>query len=134
MIMHVLKKENAPRYVRPEGITSYLLASPRTSHAQHLTTTLAVIQPGGEQRIHSHRPEQVYFIIEGSGSMTVADETQRVSAGDCVFIPAGQPHGLKNDGDVAVRYFSAAAPAYEPGHLERSWPLMSETALQETDR
>ncbi len=57
--MHVLKKEAAPRYTRPEGITSYLLASPRTSSAEHLTTTLAVIQPGGEQQLHSHRPEQV---------------------------------------------------------------------------
>jgi len=69
--MHVLKKDTAPRYLRPEGITSYLLASPRTSSAEHLTTTLAVIQPGGEQRLHSHRPEQVYFILEGSGLMTV---------------------------------------------------------------
>jgi hypothetical protein len=25
--MHVLKGETAPRYTRPEGITSYLLAS-----------------------------------------------------------------------------------------------------------
>ena len=41
--MHVLKKESAPRYTRPEGITSYLLASPRTSSAEHLTTTLAAI-------------------------------------------------------------------------------------------
>jgi hypothetical protein len=58
--MDILKKETAPRYIRPEGITSYLLASPRTCSAEHLTTTLAVIEPGGEQRVHSHRPEQVY--------------------------------------------------------------------------
>lgn len=64
--MHVLKKVTAPRYMRPEGITSYLLASPRTSSAEHLTTTLAVIQPGGEQRIHSHRPEQVYSFSKGT--------------------------------------------------------------------
>ena len=48
--MHILKKETAPRYHRLEGITSYLLASPRTSNAEHLTTTLAVIQPGGSVR------------------------------------------------------------------------------------
>jgi mannose-6-phosphate isomerase-like protein (cupin superfamily) len=124
--MHILKKEAAPRYIRPEGITSYLLASPRTSNAEHLTTTLAVIQPGGEQWIHSHRPEQVYFILEGRGLMTVGSETQRVESGDCIFIPSGQPHGLKNDGDVTLRYFSAAAPAYDPGHLEKTWALMSE--------
>src|SRR5262245_56048278 len=126
--MHVLTKATAPRYVRPEGITSYLLASPRTCGAEHLTTTLAVLQPGGEQRVHSHPPEQVYFILEGSGLMTVGGEAMRVGPGDCVFIPSGQPHGLKNDGDVTLRYFSAAAPAYEPGRLEKSWPLPSEGA------
>jgi mannose-6-phosphate isomerase-like protein (cupin superfamily) len=112
--------------MRPEGITSYLLASPRTSSAEHLTTTLALIQPGGEQRLHSHRPEQVYFILEGGGLMTVGSETQRVGPGDCIFIPSGQPHGLKNDGAMTLRYFSAAASAYEPGHLEKTWALKSE--------
>jgi len=124
--MHVLQKETAPRYVRPEGITSHLLASSRTCKAEHLTTTLAVIQPGGEQRIHSHKPEQVYFILEGNGLMTVGDETQRVGPGDCVFIPSGQPHGLKNEGKTTLRYFSAAALAYPTGHLEAVWTLKSE--------
>ena len=128
--MHVLKKVTAPRYTRPEGITSYLLASPRTSSAEHLTTTLAVIQPGGEQRLHSHRPEQVYFILEGGGLMTVGSETQRVGPGDCIFIPSGQPHGLKNDGAMTLRYFSAAASAYEPGHLEKTWALPSEAEIK----
>lgn len=128
--MHILKKETAPRYIRPEGITSHLLASPLTSKAEHLTTTLAVIEPGGAQRTHSHRPEQVYFILEGRGLMTVGAETQQVGPGDCVFIPSGQPHGLLNDGNMTLRYFSAAAPAYEPGHLEKAWPLKS---IAETD-
>lgn len=124
--MHILKKETAPRYIRTEGITSHLLASPLTCGAEHLTTTLAVIRPGGEQRIHNHPPEQVYFVLEGSGLMTVGGQTQRVGPGDCVFIPSGQPHGLKNDGETTLRYFSAAAPAYGPGHLETTWFLKSE--------
>jgi mannose-6-phosphate isomerase-like protein (cupin superfamily) len=124
--MQILKKETAPRYTRPEGITSHLLASPRTSTAEHLTTTLAEIQPGGDQRLHRHRPEQVYFILEGSGLMTVGDETQRVGAGDCVFIPSDQPTGLRNDTANVLRYFSAAAPAYERAQLESSWPLKSQ--------
>ena len=128
--MHILKRETAPRYIRSEFITSYLLASPQTSSAEHLTTTLAVIHPGGEQRIHSHPPEQVYFILEGSGLMTVGDETKRGGTGDCVFIPSGQPHGLKNDGATTMRYFSAAASAYPPGHLEKTWALKSESETE----
>lgn len=128
--MQVFKQQTAPRYVRAEGITSYLLASPRTSTAEFLTTTLAVIQPGGAQRVHSHRAEQVYFILEGSGLMFVGEETQRVGPGDCIFIPSWQPHGLQNDGTVTLRYVSAAAPAYDPGHLEKTWTLTSEAEAE----
>ncbi len=50
--MRILKKETAPRYIREEGIVSYLLASARTSDAKQLTTTLVEIRTGGEQRVH----------------------------------------------------------------------------------
>ena len=63
--MKILKKNTAPRYMREESITSYLLASPRTSDAEHLTATLVELKLGGHQRIHSHLPEQIYYILEG---------------------------------------------------------------------
>jgi len=123
--MRILKKETAPRYIREEGISSYLLASPRTSDAEYLTTSVVEIRPDGRQRIHSHAPEQIYYILEGSGLMTVADETAHVGSGDCIFIPSGAPHGLKNDGEILLRYFSAAAPSFDRRQLERFWPLKS---------
>lgn len=128
--MAVLKKEAAPRYLRAEGISSYLLASPRTSAAKFLTTSLVELQPDGEQRVHSHDPEQVYYLLEGTGLMTLGEETVRVKAGDCVFIPSGVPHGLKNDGPAPLRYFSAAAPSFAPKELESFWPLPSEATVR----
>lgn len=128
--MIVLKKHTAPRYIRKEGITSYLLASPRTSDAEHLTTTVVAIRAGGQQRIHSHAPEQVYYILEGSGLMTVADETAHVSPGDCIFIPPRAAHGLKNDSQVLLRYFSAAAPSFGREQLESLWCLKSEKEME----
>lgn len=125
--MKVQKKETAPRYIRDEGITSYLLASPITTESKHLTTTLVVIEPGGYQRIHDHDPEQIYFILEGSGKMTVGDETQLVSPGECVFIPSGIPHGLINVGKSQLRYLSAASPSFTKEELEGLWPLGSES-------
>ena len=124
--MKVLTKKSAPRYRRPEGITSYLLASPRTVDASHLTTTLVEIPAGGKQRMHDHPPEQVYFILEGNGTMTVGSETRRVGPGDCVFIPSGSSHGLSNGSDAPLRYFSAAAPAFDGELLDGLWPLPSE--------
>ncbi len=125
--MFVLHLATAPRYQRPaDGITSYLLASPRTSQAQHLVTTYVVLQPGGRQQRHSHAAEQVYFILAGQGRMTVGDETQTVQAGDCIFIPGGAPHGLVNTGAAALHYFSAAAPPFSAEALRTAWPLPGE--------
>jgi mannose-6-phosphate isomerase-like protein (cupin superfamily) len=128
--MPVLNRRHAPRYIRPAGIVSHLLASPRTSGARFLTTTLVELSPGGEQRVHSHDPEQVYFLLEGRGLMTLGDETVPVTAGDCVFIPSGTPHGLKNDGSTLLRYFSAAAPSFTAQELESFFPLPSEADSQ----
>lgn len=94
--MIILKKANAPRYVRSEGITSYLLTSMLTG-SEYLTTTLVEISSGGMQRIHNHVPEQIYYILEGSSLITVRNETARVEPGDCIFIPSQALHGLKND-------------------------------------
>lgn len=122
----ILKKEKSPRYIREEGIISYLLASPKTCGAERLTVTLVEISPSGEQRIHRHAPEQAYFIIEGSGLMTVGESEERVGAGDCVFIPSDTRHGLRNDGPGLLRYVSATAPPFTMEELERFWPLAGE--------
>ena len=128
--MIILQKKKAPRYVRNEGITSYLFASALTSGAQYLTTSLVEIKPGGKQRMHSHAPEQVYYMLEGTGIMTVGTETGSIVPGDCVFIPSGMAHGLMNDGKMTLKYFSAAAPAFEREQLKKFWPLESEEVEQ----
>jgi len=129
--MKILKKSKAPRYIREEGITSYLLASPNTSGAVQMTTTLVEIQPGGKQRIHQHRPEQIYFIIEGSGKMTLGNESRLVEKDDCIFIPSNEPHGLENIGQTLIKYFSTAAPSFTREELSELWPLVSESDSNE---
>jgi mannose-6-phosphate isomerase-like protein (cupin superfamily) len=119
----ILRKNTAPRYRRKEGITSYLLASGRTCGAGHLTTTLVDIEPGGQQRIHNHAPEQIYFILEGGGIMTVGDDAEEVQQGDCVFVPSGSPHGIRNHTTHVLRYLSAAAPAFTDAELVSLWAL-----------
>jgi len=129
--VRILKKVTEPRYIREEGITSYLLASSITSDAEFLTTSLVEIMPGGKQRIHSHIPEQIYYIFQGTGLMTVSNETEQIYPGDCIFISSSAPHGLENNGDVLLKYFSAAAPSFEKEQLKKFWPLSSETEMNE---
>jgi mannose-6-phosphate isomerase-like protein (cupin superfamily) len=124
--MNVLRRTSAPRYQR-DNITSYLLASAATAPSQRLTVSLVEMEPGGVQHLHAHEhePEQCYYILEGSGLMSVAGEERPVGAGDCVFIPSLAEHGLKNTSGTTLRYLSAASPSFTAEECRKYWPMKS---------
>ena len=64
--MNIQHKNTAPRYQR-DSITSFLLVSRRTGGAENLAITIVEMEPSGSQNLHSHKPEQMYYILEGSG-------------------------------------------------------------------
>jgi quercetin dioxygenase-like cupin family protein len=121
-IMKILRKNSAPRYKR-DNIVSYLLVSQSTSESEKLTVTMVEMEPGGKQHIHAHDPEQMYYILEGSGEMTVNEETSEVNAGDCIFFASQAKHGLINTGKSTLRYLSAASPSFTASECKEFWPL-----------
>ena len=61
------------------------------------------LPPGGFEGMHSHaepgRPlEEIYVVTEGTGQMTVEDETYSVAVGDAVLAKVGTRHDLRNTG------------------------------------
>jgi mannose-6-phosphate isomerase-like protein (cupin superfamily) len=122
--MNVMTKNGSPRYKR-DNITSHLLVSALTCDAENLAITLVEMEPGGVQHTHSHAPEQMYYILEGSGVMTVDGERRQVQAGDCIYFPSFAKHGLENTGGTALRYLSAASPSFTEAICQECWPLPS---------
>jgi mannose-6-phosphate isomerase-like protein (cupin superfamily) len=120
--MNLMRKNTAPRYQR-DGITSYLLISEKTCQAQKLAITIVEMEPGGFQHLHAHEPEQMYYILEGQGRMSVDGEERFIQAGDCIFFPAHAEHGLKNTGEGVLRYLSAASPSFTLEQCQQWWPL-----------
>jgi len=120
--MIIKRQNNSSRYQR-DGITSFLLVSEKTCGAEKLAITIVEMEPGGFQHLHSHEPEQMYYILDGYGLMSVDGEEQTVQAGDCIFFPPSAVHGLKNTGDGVLRYISAASPSFTLTQCERWWPL-----------
>jgi mannose-6-phosphate isomerase-like protein (cupin superfamily) len=60
-------------------------------------------KPGQGPPLHTHPYTEVAFVIEGSATITVGDETREVKAGDIVVIPAKTPHRFINSGDTTLR-------------------------------
>jgi len=122
--MKIVRKQMVPRYKR-NNITSALLVSPITTNAKNLTVSIVEMEPEGIQNIHSHDPEQMYYILEGTGKMTVGNDTREVKKGDCIFIHDNLAHGLKNTGRTFLRYLSAASPSFTAQECQDLWPLPS---------
>lgn len=69
-----------------------------------------VLPPGASIGEHRHDgDEEFYYILEGSGEMTLDDETVAVQAGDFCFTRSGHRHSLRNTGTLPLRLLVVCA-------------------------
>ncbi len=66
---------------------------------ERLMLGLNCLDPGQEQRIHTHpSQDKFYFVLEGEGTFVVGEETSVCGAGHAIGAPAGVEHGVTNHG------------------------------------
>src|SRR5205085_2158876 len=80
--------------------------------SRNMSVTWIEVPPGVDQALHSHEDaEQVYVITAGSGSMTVAGDTQELVEGDLVMVPPATDHSISNGGGADLCCVSVQSPA-----------------------
>lgn len=76
-----------------------------------MSVTWLEIPAGAEQALRSHEEaEQVYVVVRGAGTMSVAGDTQRVAEGDLILVPPATDHAVANDGDGELACVSVQSP------------------------
>jgi mannose-6-phosphate isomerase-like protein (cupin superfamily) len=71
----------------------------------------ASLPTGAATERHFHREsEELYFILEGKGTMEVDGESQGVGPGDAILIPPGAWHQIS--ALVPLRFLCCCAPPY----------------------
>ena len=79
-----------------------------TAQSQTAVMTIGPGQDGGPAETHAG--DQVVYVIEGEGVLTIEGIEHRVSPGACAQIPAGTLHHVKNAGAESLFFFSVYAP------------------------
>jgi uncharacterized cupin superfamily protein len=78
--------------------------------AVKLGASIDVVPPGKRScpYHYHHAQEEMFIVIEGTGTLRVAGEMLPLKAGDVVFIPAGPeyPHHILNTSDEPLKYLS----------------------------
>jgi mannose-6-phosphate isomerase-like protein (cupin superfamily) len=86
--------------------------------ARNLSVTWLSVPAGAEQILHSHEEsEQVYVVVRGAGTMSVAGDTQQVGEGDLILVPPATDHSVANNGDAELACVSVQSPPVAAAEL-----------------
>jgi mannose-6-phosphate isomerase-like protein (cupin superfamily) len=66
---------------------------------------VAVSPSGACKPVSYPAEEQVYVIMEGTGTLAYGNDKAPVRKGDFMYLPAGIPHAISNSGDAPLRFF-----------------------------
>jgi len=89
-----------------------LLGLPTSPLVRNQSLAEASLDPGQATERHYHREsEEIYFLLEGGGSLEVDGDTREVGVGDAILIPPGAWHTLRA-GRQGARLMCCCAPPY----------------------
>jgi mannose-6-phosphate isomerase-like protein (cupin superfamily) len=90
-----------------------LISAPATP-SDTLTLGVARLAPGTSLRPHRHEQPELYYVLEGSGVVTVDGSSQVVGPDAAVFVPGNARHCIACTGEVDLRFaYVFAADSFE---------------------
>ncbi len=72
----------------------------------------AILKPGLTSKLHKLTTSEVYYILEGEGTMRINDEYAKVIPGQAVYIPPYAKQCIKNTGNVDLKFICIVDPAW----------------------
>jgi len=115
---YVFRTENCRRYAFPTHVNELVIDR---SQAAASEVFLVEIEDGHALPLHRHDDmEQVYYVVEGRGTLTVNGEQHPIQPGDAVLIPASAPHTVTAEGG-RVRYLAVDSFLNADAKNEPTW-------------
>lgn len=99
-------------------LSAHVLMDAGELGSRNLSVTWLSVPDGASQTLRSDAgSEQVYVVVRGSGTMSVAGDTQQVSEGDLIMVPPATEHSIGNDGGEELACISIQSPPVAAAEL-----------------
>ena len=111
--MLIIHRNDANILHTPHGSEIRPLIDRTTSPITQCSLAEETLPPGKAVTPHHHEVlEEIYYILSGSGVMTIDAESHEVSAGDAIYIPKHHRHTLTNTGNEDMKILLVCGPAF----------------------
>lgn len=108
----IRNKVNTSSYVTKDGSTIWEFLHPDSSQIRDTSIAEADLEPGQATMQHVHdRSQEVYYILDGEGTMKLGDESFTVETGDAILIKPGTAHNVTASGR-GMRILCICTPPY----------------------
>ncbi|MCA9176385.1 MAG: cupin domain-containing protein [Planctomycetales bacterium] len=112
--MDIQNLKDAAPFTTKDGSEIRELLAHRNSCIRKQSLAEARVPPGAITEAHYHPlTEEIYYILEGEGVMTIDGERHRVRPWDAIAIPPGAVHQIENTSPTTLRFLCCCAPGYE---------------------
>lgn len=94
------------------GALSKALVGPENSGSKRIDFRISRYAPNAYVQEHVHKvQEQIYYVLEGEGLLTLDDEKHLMRAHDYVYVPPGVRHSFTNTGLAGLVFLVVTTPA-----------------------
>lgn len=94
------------------GALSKELAGPETTGSSRVDFRISRYAPMAYVQEHVHKvQEQVYYVLEGEGILTLDDTKNLMRPNDYVYVPPGVRHSFTNTGTQGLVFLVITTPA-----------------------
>ena len=109
----IRNQDNVEPYVTKDRSTIRELFHPDNSPVEGFSVAEAFVGKGLETDAHVHRRSQeIYYLLEGAGTMRLGESSLKVKKGDAILIPPGTAHNIKADEGTDIRILCICSPPY----------------------
>lgn len=103
--MRIVSASEASETENPHGVSARPLHS-----SEHVQVSMITLQPGQALKLHSTPVDAFFYVLEGSGTVEIGDESEGVSKDMLIESPAKIPHRLLNEGNETFRFLVVKTP------------------------
>ena len=88
---------------QPKGLARFFVDAELPS--ERLRIHISEVGPGARSHPpHQHPGVEAFYMLEGEGTLEIADERQLIRANEAVVFDPTKLHGLVNTGETPMRY------------------------------
>ena len=71
------------------------------------------LEPGKKSKLHKIKSSEIYYVLEGSGNLTVEDEIHILQKDDSAYVPPNSKQFIENSGNNDLKFLCIVEPAWK---------------------